>query len=151
MALRKGDAPGRYTLDTDLGDLSGIAFALTHLGRLTHIHGEGARAEALLHEGFQVAWQSGEMPMVTEAIEGLAEVTCDQGETARCARLLGVAQVLRETTGIPLPAVHEAAMTHCVTVARAALGEAGFAAALGEGRALTPEQLLPSLGAVGAS
>jgi hypothetical protein len=42
-------------------------------------------------------------------------------------------------------------LTRCVATARAALGEAGFAAARGEGRALAPEQVMPALAAIGAS
>jgi predicted ATPase/DNA-binding SARP family transcriptional activator len=129
----------------ELDDRSGIAFASTLLGRLCHERGDMARAEALLQQGLHIAWEIGEKPFLTEAIEGLAGVACDRGETMLCARLLGAADVLRETTGIPLPAVLAPEMARCVTTARAALGEAGFAAARGEGRALGPEQVLPAL------
>jgi tetratricopeptide (TPR) repeat protein len=135
----------------ELGDPSGIAFVLTHLGRLERERGDTARAEALLRESVQVSWQSGEKPMLTEAIEGLAEVACDRGEAGLCARLLGAASALRETTGIPLPAVHEPAITRCETTARAALGAAGFAAARGEGRALPPDQVRAAIMAGGMS
>jgi hypothetical protein len=100
-----------------------------------------------LRESLQVSWQIGEAPMLTEAIEGLAEVACDRGDVLLCARLLGTASALRETTGIPLPDVLEPAITRCETIARAALGAAGFAAARGEGRALGPEQVLAAIAA----
>jgi predicted ATPase/DNA-binding SARP family transcriptional activator len=133
----------------ELGDQSGVAFALIHLGRLSRLRGDGARAEALLQESAQLSWQLGEKPFLTEAIEGLAEVACERGEAVWCARLLGAADALRETTGIPLPAVLEPDIARCVATARAALGEAGFAAARGEGRALAPEQVVPALAATG--
>jgi predicted ATPase/DNA-binding SARP family transcriptional activator len=129
----------------ELGDRSGITFVLTHLGRLMHLRGDSARAEMLLQQGMQAAWQLGEQPMLAEAIEGLAEVACDGGEPTRCARLLGAAEALRESTGVPLPAVHEPAIAQCVSIARAALGDAGFAAARAEGRTLQPEQTLAAL------
>ena len=110
-----------------------------------------ARAEALLRQSLQLSWQIGEAPMLTEAIEGLAEVACDRGDVVFCARLLGTASALRETTGIPLPAVHEPAIARCETTARAALGEAGYAAARGEGRALAPDQVLAAIAAAGTS
>jgi hypothetical protein len=58
-----------------------------------------------------------------------------------------MAEALRETTGIPLPAVHEPEIEHYVTTARAALGEATFAAARGEGRSLGPEQAVAAIAA----
>jgi predicted ATPase/DNA-binding SARP family transcriptional activator len=142
------EAMGRYD---ELGDRSGAAFVLTHLGRLAHVRGDSSRAEALLQESLQLSWQIGEAPMLTEAIEGLAEVACDRGDAVLCARLLGAASALRETTGIPLPDVHEPAMAHCETSARAALGRAGFAAARGEGRALGPDQVLAAIAAASMS
>jgi predicted ATPase/DNA-binding SARP family transcriptional activator len=135
----------------DLGDPSGVAFVLTHLGRLERERGDTARAEAHLRESLNVSWQIGEKPMLTEAIEGLAEVACDRGDAGLCARLLGIAMALRETTGLPLPAVHAAAITRCETTARAALGEAGFAAARGEGRALAPDQVRAAIAATGTN
>ncbi len=129
----------------ELVDLSGAAFVLTHLGRLAHLRGDAARAETLLHESLKASWQLGEKATVTEAIEGLAGIACDSGEAVQCARLLGMAEALRETTGIPLPAVHEPEIEHYVTTARAALGEATFAAARGEGRSLGPEHAVAAL------
>ncbi len=131
----------------DLADHSGAAFVLTHLGRLAHLRGDAARAEILLHESLKVGWKLGEKATVTEAIEGLAGVACDRGEAAQCARLLGMAEALRETTGIPLPAVHEPEIERYVMIARAALGEATFAAARGEGRSLGPDQVVAVLAA----
>ena len=135
----------------ELGDPSGAAFVLTHLGRLQRLRGDSGQARALLREGYQIAWQLGEKPILTEATEGLAEVSCDAGEAALCARLLGAAEALRETTGIPLPTVHEPAIARCEATARAALGGPGFAAARAEGRALTPEQAMRALTASGAN
>jgi predicted ATPase/DNA-binding SARP family transcriptional activator/TolA-binding protein len=129
----------------ELGDPGGAAFVLTHLGRLAREQGDVARATALLHESFQISHQIGEKPLLTEAVEGLAEVACASGDAALCARLLGAAEALREETGVPLPALHEPAIAWCVATARAALGDAGFAAARGEGRALAPEQALAAL------
>jgi hypothetical protein len=103
-----------------------------------------------LQAGLHASWQLGEKPAVTEAIEGLAGVACDRGDVLLCARLLGTAEALREATGIPLPAVHQPEIARSVTTARAALGESGFAAARGEGRALATEQTLAALAASGA-
>ena len=129
----------------ELADPSGAAFVLTHLGRLAHLRGDAARAEDLLRASLQAGWQLGEKATVTEAIEGLAGVACDRGEAVQCARLLGMAEALRETTGIPLPAIHEPEIERYVKTARDALGEATFAAARGEGRSLGPEQVVAAL------
>ena len=152
VAQRQGDLARAEELYSEalhryqeLGDRSGAAFALTHLGRLTRLRGDNARAGAFLRESLHAAWQLGERPLLTEAFEGLAEVACECGEAALCARLLGAAETLRETTGIPLPAVHEPAIAHCEATARAALGAPGFAAARAAGRALPLDQAMASL------
>ena len=79
--------------------------------------------------------------------DGFCGVACDRGEATQCARLLGMAEALRETTRIPLPAVHEPEIERYVTTARAALGEPAFAAARSEGRLLGPEQMVAALAA----
>lgn len=137
-----GEALHRYR---ELGDRSGTAFALIHLGRLTRLQGDLAGAENLLRDGLRLSQQIGEAPMVTEGIEGLAEIACDRQDARRCARLLGVADALRETSDIPLPAIHAPSMANCAAAARAALGASGFATAHGEGRALSAEQALSEL------
>ncbi|MFN8590522.1 MAG: tetratricopeptide repeat protein [Thermomicrobiales bacterium] len=137
-----GEALQRYR---DLGDRSGMAFALIHLGRLSRLQGDLNGAEHLLRDGLRLGQQIGEVPMVTEGIEGLAEVACARQDARRCARLLGVAEAMRETTDIPLPAIHASAMAECETAARAALGASGFATAHGEGRALSAEHALAEL------
>ncbi len=129
----------------ELGDRGGTAFALTHLGRLAHRLGDGARARTLLLESFTLGQQIGEKVVVIEALEAMAEIACDYGEAMHCARLLGATEALREAIGVPLPLAHDASYEHQLAIARAALGEAMFAAARGEGRTLASTQSVAAL------
>ena len=58
----------------------------------------------------------------------------------RCPRLLGAAEGLRDALGTPLPPVDRVDRDRSLAAARAVLGEAAFAAASAEGRAMEPEQ-----------
>lgn len=146
---RAGDVPRAedlyqeaLTLYDDLGDLAGTAFVLTHHGRMHRALGDTARAERQLHDAAALAWQAASQPLLTEAVEGLAEVATDRGEWDNAARLLGMADALRAQTGMPLPAVHQTALAACAAAACSALGDAGFAAARAAGRALAADQVV---------
>jgi predicted ATPase/DNA-binding SARP family transcriptional activator/Tfp pilus assembly protein PilF len=128
-----------------LADQSGIAFVLRHQGRLAYEQGDPGRAEALLRQSLQLAWELGEKIALTEALEALAVLALDRGEATRTARLLGAAGALREAIAVPLPAVHESEHRRCLETARASLGEAAFATALDEGRAILAHESLLAL------
>lgn len=67
-------------------------------------------------------------------------VAGSQGEPERTARLLGAAALLPESRGISLPPIERADLDRVMAGVRAALGEAAFAAAWAEGRALPLDQ-----------
>ena len=79
---------------------------------------------------------------VALALVGMAGTLLDQGQVERAARLLRAAEVLVETIGGRLPPIDHGLYDRNVATARAALGEAAFAAALAEGRAMTLEAAL---------
>jgi tetratricopeptide (TPR) repeat protein len=74
------------------------------------------------------------------SLELLAAIAAAQGQARRGARLLAAAEGLREALGTPLPPVERPDVERCVAAARAALGEAEFAAAWAEGRAMSLEE-----------
>jgi tetratricopeptide (TPR) repeat protein len=123
-----------------LGDRSGTAFALNHLGRLEHVRGNDVDAESHLERGLALGQQIGDRVAVAEALEGLALVACALGDATRGARMIGAAESLREASNVPLPEVHLADYQNTLAEARRALGERAFAAARGQGRALTLER-----------
>jgi DNA-binding NarL/FixJ family response regulator len=65
-----------------------------------------------------------------------------QGKPVWAVRLWGAAEELRETTGVPLPAIWLPDYEHSVAAARAALGEQAFSAHWAAGRTLPLEQVL---------
>ena len=64
-----------------------------------------------------------------------------RGDAVRAARLCGVAAALREAIGVPLPSFGRAAFDRTKAAARAALGEADFAAVWAAGAALSLEEV----------
>ena len=118
------------------GNTWGVGFALRALGDLARTRGDHAEAIARFR-GCLVAWNERGYPRgIAYGLIGLAAVAADGGQPERAARLLGAADVLRERFGCALWATERAAHEAAVGAARAALGEAAFAAAWEEGRAL---------------
>ena len=74
-------------------------------------------------------------------MHGLAAIAGAQGEPGRAARLLGAAEALLETAGIPLYAQVDPELYQRVAdAAREQLGEQAWAAAWDEGRAMSFEE-----------
>ena len=64
------------------------------------------------------------------------------GQGERAARLLGAASALREALGAPQPAQDKADVEQAVVDARAALGEAAWAAAFAAGQAMMLQEAI---------
>ena len=79
-------------------------------------------------------------------LEGLAAVVAVQGEFPWAARLWGVAEVLRDGMGTPIPPAYRADYERSVTSARTQLGEQAFPATWAEGRGMTLDQVLGKQG-----
>jgi hypothetical protein len=73
-------------------------------------------------------------------LEKFAYVAPAHAPPERAARLLGVAEALREALGTPMEPVLRAEYEREVAATRAALGEATFQTLFAEGRAMTLEQ-----------
>ncbi|MDQ5809600.1 MAG: hypothetical protein M3358_02400 [Actinomycetota bacterium] len=74
-------------------------------------------------------------------MQGLAAVTASRGEPDRAARLLGAAEALLETAGVPLYAQVDLELhQRAADAAREQLGERAWAAAWDEGRAMSFEE-----------
>jgi tetratricopeptide (TPR) repeat protein len=146
VAIERGDY-GRavalheesLALRRELGDKWGIASSLGNLGLVAFERGDYARAVALLEEGLALARDIGAKHRVTECLEGLATVAGALDQPERAARLFGTADALRAALGAPLPPRERARREQAVAALRDALGEAAFAAAWAEGRALSLE------------
>jgi non-specific serine/threonine protein kinase len=128
------------TLLRSLGDQRVVAYALGLLGSLARRRGDMAEASAHLAEGLRLSHEVGAFREVSRALETLAEAAAEVGQPRPAARLLGAAELLRERIGAPLVPTDRAALESTVRKVRAALGEAGFAAVVAEGRAWTLEE-----------
>ena len=112
------------------------ALNLSQLGEIATDRGELDRAEALSREGLRLAWAIGERRYLAGALAGLARAVAARGDAARGARLYGAVDAVLEATGANLPMTALLDYERARAVVRAGLGEAAFAAARAEGRAL---------------
>ena len=79
---------------------------------------------------------------IASSLETFASLEVAAGQPERAARLWGVAQMLRETIGIPLPAGERAHIERDVRAAHAQIDESTFTKAWAEGRTLALEQAI---------
>lgn len=122
-----------------LGDRLRIAETLAPLARVALAQGEDDRAEACCHIGVTHAVAVGNPVNVAACLEVAACVAAQRGQPARAARLLGAADVWRAELRYEYD---QEAIEQAATIARAALGDAAFAAAVAAGKTLPPEEAL---------
>ncbi len=129
-------------LSRELGDVWCIAFALGGLGDTARMQGDYRRAAELLREGLSLQLEHGNRMDATFALEALAILAAAQQQPRKAARLWGAAEALRKAINAPLPAAYQRDYEPYLAEARAELGEAAYAAAWAEGRAMPLEQAL---------
>ena len=114
-----------------------IGFALAGLGKIARAQGDYTRAAALYAECLTLRWERvGDKVGIAGSLRGLASIAAHTGSYARAARLYGAAEAVREAMGAPAPR-HHPPSEQAIARARGGLGEATFAAAWQEGRALS--------------
>jgi non-specific serine/threonine protein kinase len=99
-------------------------------------------AIALFKEGLMLAREARSRWGSEECLEGLALAAAATGHYGHAARLFGAAEAQRETVGHRFEPVDQASHDQGVAPTRAALEDTAFAAAWGEGRAMTMEQAI---------
>jgi ATP/maltotriose-dependent transcriptional regulator MalT len=87
----------------EIGELHGTSFALTNLGKVSLAAGNPNRAELFFREGLSVRREHGIQVAIAACLRGLAEVASAHGQYETTARLLGAAESLRESIGLPPP------------------------------------------------
>jgi tetratricopeptide (TPR) repeat protein len=114
---------------------------------------EGLAEVALIQEGYRQATvqfaeilalfqEFGLSHGIVQTLEQFARVAAGQAQLERAARLWGAAQTQRQVISAGIPLGDRRSYDHAVATARAQLGEAAFAAAWAEGRALRLEQAI---------
>jgi tetratricopeptide (TPR) repeat protein len=135
----------------EVGDPRAVAATNGLMGVLARYQRDLVTARARYAESLRIAHALGDRMRLQDALTGLGCVEIMSGETSgqteeaaarwlcRGTRLLGAVEALRAATGRVIWAHDRADYERCVAVARAGLGEAAFAAAWAEGRALSLE------------
>ncbi len=124
----------------EAGDLFEIAYQLRMLGTDALRGGHYGQATTYFTESLTLCQEAGNRWTIEECLEGLAGVAAGHGHHERAARLLGAAEVLRKALGRDRSTFEQAAHDQRMASSRAGLGDAAFAAAWAEGRAMTLEQ-----------
>ena len=105
--------------------------------------GDYSRAAELYAEALNYSAEIGGRRDISECFEGLAHLACGERRYNRAGRLFGAADALRKSIGAGrMLRQEQASYDHDFAAARAALGEAAFAVALGDGRVMTLKQAI---------
>ena len=127
----------------EAGDIWQRGKLLRGLGLAAWRRGEATVAIDRVRASLAHSRARGQRPGVAGCLETLAlmaaECTPQPAGARRVARLLGAAEAIRSAASAPLPPVERPGHEATAEIARAALGEADFAAAWAEGAALTLE------------
>ncbi|HEY8598767.1 MAG TPA: hypothetical protein VIL85_10070, partial [Thermomicrobiales bacterium] len=149
-------ALGRGEIDRALALLDAGATRLREAGAWWHLivslniqiqlaltRADHVRAAALCREGVAAAGRIGDTTAIIYCLVGLAGAFALAGQPERAARFFGVAEALRERTGIAIEVPERRAMyDEHLALARSALGAAAFDAAWAAGRALAPSEAM---------
>jgi predicted ATPase/DNA-binding CsgD family transcriptional regulator len=146
--MHLGDALARYR---HLGSKLGTGRVLIHLGRSRTEQGEAVQALPLLQEALECDRETGNRWYLAEALEAIAAAAARLGEAERATRLWGAAGALRDVLGAPVPPPDRARVEAEASAARNRLGEAGFSAAMEQGRALSLEEAVAEASAIGST
>jgi ATP/maltotriose-dependent transcriptional regulator MalT len=125
LSLRRQVDPRGYAVGSSL---DGLGLVLADLD-------EPAQAAELLQEGLALRVKQEERPGIAKSLDGLAGVAASHGSPELATRLLGAADALRESIGIPRTAFDLARRERALAAAARAIGAEGVTAALASGRA----------------
>lgn len=128
-----------------LGDQRSSARALHNLGGVAFAEGDYKTSRALRQEALAILCQLGDRLLVSQFIVESAELVAAQGDYLLAARILGAAEALRESIGATLLPAYLEPHERAMATARTGLSEEVFAAAWGEGRTMSSDQILAAL------
>ncbi len=128
-----------------LGRDRDLAIALQNWSLIWVIRGEPTRAEPLVLESMAALRDDPSYLFLARGLDFLAEVAGDRGNPLRAARLMGLAEDLRESVGTRGFAVDVRRKETLVPRLRDAAGHEAFSAAWSEGRHLKWEEELDAI------
>ena len=131
-------------LNKELGDIIGMAWALSVLGDVATAQQDYGSARARYEESLTLARESTppDPQFLANCLERLAEVVVAQGEPGWAVRLCGAAEAVRDARNYPPMHDRPDHYERVVATARVQLGEQAFAAAWNEGRTMPLEQVM---------
>jgi non-specific serine/threonine protein kinase len=148
-AIRQGDlASARGYLEEGVrayratGDPDALAGALVDLGVLLIRLDDRPAARARLLEAIELIAELRAGRSVADALEACSELAACEAQLEIAARLLGAAEALRESVGLPAAPSDREALERSKARLAADLGPAAFAAAIREGASLGFDQAL---------
>jgi non-specific serine/threonine protein kinase len=149
IASRRGDRQAARALLEErlatcraVGESELLIHALGGMGHLERDEGDYTRARALYHESLLLRRKLGHQLALAQSLEDLAALAGRERQWERAVRLLGAAEAFCETLGVRPPVAVIPEYERTVAEGGAALGEAAFAAAWAEGRALSLDQAI---------
>jgi predicted ATPase/class 3 adenylate cyclase/DNA-binding SARP family transcriptional activator len=124
----------------ELGSHIDIAHALGALGHLARETGDYARCAAHYRQSMALRQSRDDRWGIAQGLEDFAGLAGRQRQWERAVRLLGAAEGVAQTLGRSLPVALRDEYQRTMNGARPAMGEAAFAAAWADGRAMTLDQ-----------
>jgi len=148
--LREGDFERGATLNEEAAALlrergykgGSLELALDNLGWAALLQGNHERARTSFEESLILCKVLGNKLNASESLEGMACISAAEIASERAARLFGAAEALREAVGLEHLPEEDAWRKPYLAAARVRLGEASWAGAWAEGRAMSMEQAI---------
>jgi predicted ATPase/FAD/FMN-containing dehydrogenase/DNA-binding NarL/FixJ family response regulator len=126
----------------EVGDRQALASKLRALATVVHDRQDVDRAASLWQESLALYQDLGDKPGIAACLFGLGELASQRGQAEQAVRLLAAADRLRSSLSTVLLRADLAEPNAIVDVARARVGEAMFAAAWVDGRAMSVDQAI---------
>lgn len=126
-----------FALRRNLGDRRGCIAPLGGLADALREQGAYAQAREHIREALRIAQAIDYTQGIVWAMGALARLLCDAGSAEQAARFLGAEAGIRAVAGLRIWPEDQSLHDRSVACARAALGEAPFAAAFAAGQALS--------------
>ncbi len=124
----------------EIGDRNFLAFAVRRLGYLALARGDPKQAFALCVESLEKNHEIADRRGVAASLTAISCLSATGGDATRAARLHGASDALLESFGGHLIPMDQRDQESCARAVRLEIGEAAYAQAYAEGRAMDMEQ-----------
>lgn len=129
-----------FEMFQELGNKTGQAICLYYFGYLAWFDGDNQAAQTFFEQELALARTTGPIWLGAQALRGLAAVAADNGHAGPAARLWGAADTRAEAAATYEDAADALFNRRAEALIVEQIGEAEFATARAEGRAMTFEQ-----------